>query len=100
MKWGNSRVALPGFALDGQRNPNDWKGNELIRRVVREWVTFLKDKSNFNNCLPTSAGAAGAPGLAEFEARLLLASKKPCPHSAGQGFSLRRRESPVPGWLP
>ena len=25
MKWGNAGVALPGFALDGQRNLNDWR---------------------------------------------------------------------------
>jgi hypothetical protein len=77
LKWGGIGTALPGFALDGQRNAADWKGNEPIRRVVKQWVTFLKDASNFNQKLPSPAGAAGAPGLSEFEARVSHAPKKP-----------------------
>jgi hypothetical protein len=76
LKWGGIGTALPGFALDGQRNAADWKGNEPIRRVVKQWVSFLKDTSNFNQKLPSPAGAAGAPGLSEFEARVSTAPKK------------------------
>ena len=76
-KWGGSGTALPGFAADGQRLPGCWKDNEPIRRIVKGWVDFLKDHSHFNNHPPSPAGAAGAPGLAEFEARVPLAPKKP-----------------------
>jgi hypothetical protein len=77
LKWGGIGTALPGFALDGQRNAADWKGNEPIRRVVKQWVTFLKDTSNFNKKIPSPAEAAGAPGLSEFKARVSSAPKKP-----------------------
>ncbi len=76
LKWGGTGTALPGFALDGQRNAADWQGNEPLRRVVKQWVSFLKDTSNFNQKLPSPAGAAGAPGLSEFEARVTTAPKK------------------------
>jgi hypothetical protein len=76
-KWDGSGTALPGFALDGQRLPGSWKDNEPIKRIVKAWVDFLKDHSNFNNRPPVPAGAAGAPGLAEFVVRVPQAPKKP-----------------------
>jgi hypothetical protein len=77
LKWGGAGTALPGFALDGQLIVADWKGIEPIRLVVKQWISFLKDTANFNQKLPSPAGAAGAPGLPEFEARMPLAPKKP-----------------------
>ncbi len=76
LKWGNTGTALPGFTLDGQRIAADWKDNEPLKRVVKQWVTFLKDFSNFNHKQPSSAGAAGAPSLSDFEARVDVAPKK------------------------
>ncbi len=72
-------MTLPGFALDGKRLLGSWedKLNEPFKRTVKAWVDFLKDHSNFNNRPPTPAGAAGAPGLTDFEARVPLAPKKP-----------------------
>ncbi len=54
-KWGGSGTALPGFALDGQRLPGSLKDNETIKRIVKAWVDFLKDHSNFNNRPPAPA---------------------------------------------
>ncbi len=76
LKRGNTGTALPGFTLDGQRIAADWKDNEPLKRVVKQWVTFLKDFSNFYNKPPSSAGAAGAPSLSDFEARVDVAPKK------------------------
>jgi hypothetical protein len=74
LKWGNAGTALPGFTLDGQRIAADWKDNEPLKRVVKQWVTFLKDTSNFKQ--PSPAGVAGAPSLSDFEARVGAAPKK------------------------
>ncbi len=76
MKWGTSGTALPGFSVDGQRIAAEWKDNEPLRRVVKQWVAFLKDHSNFNNKHSSPAGAAGAPSLSDFEARVAVAPKK------------------------
>ncbi len=76
LKWGGTGTALPGFTLDGQRVAADWKDNEPLRRVVKQWVTFLKDTSNFNQKQPFPAGAAGAPSLSDFEGRVTSAPKK------------------------
>ena len=75
-KWGNSGTALPGFTMDGQRIEADWKDNEPLKRVVKQWVAFLKDHSNFNNQQPSPAGTAGAPSLSDFEARVDAAPRK------------------------
>jgi len=76
LKWGDSGTALPGFALDGQRIAADWKDNEPLRRVVKQWISFLKDHSHFNNQPPLPSGVAGAPSLSDFEARVNAAPKK------------------------
>ena len=72
--WGGAGTPLPGFAAD-----TDWHKteNEPLRRVVRAWILFLKDFSNFSNQAPVPAGVPGAPDLAAFEARELVAPKKP-----------------------
>jgi hypothetical protein len=77
--WGSAGTPLPGFAADGQRIATDWHKteNEQLRRVIRAWVSFLKDFSNFSNQAPVPAGVPGAPDLAAFEARELVAPKKP-----------------------
>jgi hypothetical protein len=76
LRWGNTGTALPGFTLDGQRIAADWKDNEPLKRVVKQWVTFLKDTSHFNQKQPSPAGVAGAPSLSDFEARVDAAPKK------------------------
>jgi hypothetical protein len=76
LKWGNSGTALPGFTMDGQRIAADWKDNEPLKRVVKQWVAFLKDHSNFNNKHPSPAGTAGALSLSDFEVRVDVAPKK------------------------
>ncbi len=76
LKWGSSGTALPGFAPDGQRIAADWKDNEPLKRVVKQWVAFLKDTSNFDQKQPPPAAAAGAPSLADFEARVATAPKR------------------------
>ncbi len=75
-KWGSTGTALPGFALDGQRIAADWTDNEPLKRVVKQWVAFLKDTSNFNQKQPSPAGVAGAPSLADFEGRVSAAPKR------------------------
>jgi hypothetical protein len=76
LKWGDSGTALPGFNMSGQRIAAEWKDNEPLKKVVKQWVTFLKDHSNFNNQPPLPSGAAGAPSLSDFEARVAVAPKK------------------------
>jgi hypothetical protein len=76
LKWGCTGMALPGFTPDGQRVAADWKDNEPLRRVVKQWVTFLKDTSNFNQKHPFPAGASGAPSVSDFESRVANAPKK------------------------
>jgi hypothetical protein len=77
--WGGAGTPLPGFAADGQSIAADWHKteNEPLRRVIRAWVSFLKDFRKFSNQAPAPAGVSGAPNLAAFEARELVAPKKP-----------------------
>jgi hypothetical protein len=79
LAWGASGTPLPGFADDGQRLADAWSNssNEPVRKVIKAWVAFLGDHSNFHNKPPTVAGVAGAPDLAQFKVREPLAHKKP-----------------------
>jgi hypothetical protein len=72
----SSGAASVRLTLDGQRVAADWKDNEPLKRVVKQWVAFLKDTSNFNQKQPFPAGAAGAPSLSDFEARVATAPKR------------------------
>ena len=77
--WGNSGTSLPGFGADGSRIPGDWSktDNEPIRRVVKAWVTFLQDHSNFQGKAPDVAGVAGAPDISDFQKRESTAPRRP-----------------------
>ena len=70
---------LPGFAADGTRVPSMWqaKSNEPIQSTVRAWVKFLSNSSNFVVPKPLPAEVAGAPTLADFQARVATAPAKP-----------------------
>ena len=70
---------LPGFAADGSRVPTMWnaKTNEPIQSTMRAWVKFLSDSSNFVVPKPLPAEVAGAPTLADFQARVAAAPAKP-----------------------
>ena len=71
--------ALPGFAADGTRVSSMWhaKSNEPIQSTMRAWVKFLSDSSNFVIPKPLPAEVAGAPTLADFQARVATAPAKP-----------------------
>jgi hypothetical protein len=79
LTWGVSGTSLPGFSADGSRIPGDWSksDNEPIRRVVKAWVTFLQDASNFHGRAPDVAGVAGAPDVSDFQKRESTAPRKP-----------------------
>jgi hypothetical protein len=51
--------------------------NEPIQSTVRAWVKFLSDSSNFVVPKPLPAEVAGAPTLADFQARVATAPAKP-----------------------
>ena len=77
--WGSAGITLPGFTADGQRAAGEWHKteNEPLRKVVKAWIAFFKDHTNFQNQAPVPAGVTGAPDLAAFEARELVAPRKP-----------------------
>lgn len=76
LEWGRIGMALPGFADDGTRIDKSWCKNEPIKSVVTLWVKFLQDKTHFQGNDPVPAGVAGAPSLADFQARIALAPAK------------------------
>uniref|UniRef100_A0A6T7VNR6 Uncharacterized protein n=1 Tax=Cryptomonas curvata TaxID=233186 RepID=A0A6T7VNR6_9CRYP len=78
-EWGRIGKVMPGFAADGTRVPSMWhsKTNEPIQSTVRAWVKFLSDSSNFVIPKPLPAEVAGAPTLADFQARVAAAPAKP-----------------------
>jgi hypothetical protein len=76
--WGRISKPLPGFNVDGSRCTGEWtKKNEPIQKVVKAWVKFISDASNFTVSAPSPAGVAGAPSLADFQRHAPLAPPKP-----------------------
>jgi hypothetical protein len=77
-EWGRIGKPLPGFQADGKRSAGEWtKSNEPIKRTVQAWVRFFGDASNFTVSSPSPAGVAGAPSLADVQARVAAAPVKP-----------------------
>ena len=78
-EWGRIGKPLPGFARDGTRIGNMWhsKSNEPLQKTMKAWVAFLSDTSNFAIPSPLPAEVAGAPTLADFQARVATAPAKP-----------------------
>ena len=77
-EWGRIGKPLPGFNTSGARIAKEWtKTNEPIQKTVQAWVKFLSDATNFTVSSPSPAGVAGAPSLADFQARVATAPAKP-----------------------
>ena len=74
--WGNIGTPLPGHRCDGSRIAGEWNKNEPIQQVMKAWLKFLSDTTNFNGSIPAPAGVAGAPTLTEFKARVASAPVK------------------------
>jgi len=77
-RWGKVGIQLPGFLLDGTRDPSAWRGNkEPIRATIAAWIAFIQEPSNFLSNGPMQAGVTGAPKLEDFQRRLAQAPAKP-----------------------
>ena len=79
LECGKIGKPLPGFTRDGTRIGSMWhsKSNEPLQKTMKAWVAFLSDMSNFVIPSPLPAEVAGAPTLADFQARVATAPARP-----------------------